>query len=416
MSWLAALALSVASSGAGPAEERGPQRREQREQKKQERAQKQAEKKKKFRKHRVLPVPVLRTEPGVGFTTGLRGRYIYRRKDDQLSRVVLDLVARVSLTRVQHYQMRLRLRDLIGNNEVFDINFEFRDDPVFNFTGVANNTILRNRDLVDDFFEGDRFSIGPDLNYQHPIRDYQPDEWWGETMGALRGFAGWRFQYDKLRARPDTLIATTQMAELRTSRRGLLYGGIAWDSRDNDYSPRTGGFHDVSLGLAGPWAGGDRDYAQVNVSLRRYTPLGTKKVVLANELLVEKLWGDVPLLSKGEFSGLVYREGIGGLFTGRGFLRRRFIGDLKAFTSIEVRYEPYELHVGRITATPGFKPFMDVGFVSDETVRPRVPGPLFHVSGGGGVYIVIDRVASLRFDAGFSAEGFSAILAADHAF
>lgn len=367
-----------------------------------------------FKRHRVLPVPVIKVEPGAGFTTGLRGRYVYREQDDIQNRITLDLVSRISVRLVQQHEFRLRMRDLAGHNEIFDVNFRFESDPVFTFAGVANHAPLSNRKINEERFEAHRMSIGPDLNAQFALGRFEADEWFGSTQAFLRAFVGWNFAVDRFRAEPGSLFADEAADFLGTSTRGTYYVGLTWDSRNNDWNPKRGGLYDMSVASGGPWAGGSTVWSRLNASFRNYQSLGSDHLVLAHELLAEIQGGDVPMIPRGEFSGLVFRDGVGGLDTGRGYFRRRFIGKNKVFTSAELRIEPFMMHLGPFTVEPGIKPFIDLAWVQEDVGGPFADA--LHVSGGAGVYVVWDQFEVIRMDFGISPEGAGFVMAADHAF
>lgn len=197
------------------------------------------------------------------------------------------------------------------------------------------------------------------------------------------------------------------------TRRGSLFGGLAWDSRDNEWSPAAGGLHDASVEVAGPWSGASSTWVRLNASFRWYRALGTDKVVFAQQLLLDALLGDAPFVAQGEFGGFLSREGIGGRYLGRGYFRRRFIGSTKAYASTGIRVEPWEFRLGTWTLTPGIKGFFDVGKVfawSESIVAGLRP------SGGPGAYFVWDRFMVMRADVGFSPEGVAVVVVADHAF
>jgi hypothetical protein len=365
------------------------------------------------RTHYVLPVPIFSYEPGVGFGSGVLGRYVYRRRDERLSRVQLDLIAFFSVTGVQSYVFRTRMRDLLGFDEVIDINFEALIDPVFSYAGMANAERIGNAVLLSDAYEAKRFSIGPDVNYQFRLLAVDAERLPSRARGLFRGFVGYRFEFDRFDAEPTSFLAVDRPDALGVERRGLYYAGLAWDSRDNDYAPRSGGFHDVSVASAGEWAGATRRYTRVNLSLRQYQRLGHDRVVLAASFLGDALFGDVPLVPKGEFSGLVYREAIGGLYTGRGYVRRRFQGDTKIYGTTELRFELFDMPVLRWALTPGLKAFVDGGWVWDPDGDRHGAGA---ISGGAGMFFIWDHFEVLRVEYGFSPEGASLVLAAQQAF
>ncbi|MEM9456039.1 MAG: BamA/TamA family outer membrane protein [Myxococcota bacterium] len=377
------------------------------------------------RGHRILPVPTFRAEPSVGLTFGLRGRYVYRPPEETFDHARLDLVGRVSTRRVQDHTLDLQLRDLLHREEILDLNLRFVDDPVFPYLGVANFEPLRGRALAGDpEYKLHLRSVGAAFDYQQPFAVFERGQWGIETTGYARWLVGARFAYDWIRVPTESAqreredpgtgsrwLQDDQPAAVNL-RRGSIFGGLAWDSRDNGWSPTRGSLHDVSIELGGPWVASTRHWARFNGSARFYRSIGTPKVILANQFVADAILGDAPLVSQGEFGGLLVREGIGGRDTGRGYFRRRFIGPTKLYGSVELRVEPYELRIFKRTLSPAFKAFMDVGYVrglGQADARPII-------SGGPGVYLVWDRFFVFRVDAGFSPEGFGVYFTTNHAF
>ena len=113
------------------------------------------------------------------------------------------------------------------------------------------------------------------------------------------------------------------------------------------------------------------------------------------------------------FGGLLPTDGLGGAAAGRGWMRRRYIGRLKAFGSLELRFEPLELKVRRHTLGIGLKGFVDLGVVAQ---RMQDLPKHWHVSGGTGLQVIWDRFAVLRLDAAFSRESFGIYFINEHAF
>lgn len=364
------------------------------------------------RGHRILLVPTIRSEPAVGLSLGARGRYVYRPPGETFDHARLDLSGRYSTNKVQEHTFDLQLRDLLHRQEILDFNLRFVDDPVFPYVGVANFERLRLPELSSPEHKVDLRTFGAAFDYQHPFAVLERGQWGIETTGYARWLVGARFAHDRVRSGADTLWADEGNPTELIVRRGSIFGGLGWDSRDNGWSPTRGSLHDVSIELGGPWAASTRHFARFNGSARFYRPLGTPKLVLANQFLADAILGDAPLVSQGEFGGLLVREGIGSRDIGRGYFRRRFIGPTKLYASVELRVEPYELRIGKRTLSPGLKTFMDVGYVrgpGQDDARPII-------SGGPGFYFVWDRFFVLRMDAGFSPEGFGVYVTTDHAF
>ena len=367
----------------------------------------------KIKVHRFLPVPSVRVEPAIGLTAGLRARYVYRPEGQAFDRVRLDVVGLVSTRLVQDHSVALRLRDLFHREEIFDVGFRFVDDPVFPFVGIAADEVRDSDDLDDDFYRLDLRSIGGGATYQQPFAVVEAGRFGLRTPGFARWFIGARFSWD--RQQPDLVSLYADEVSPRETRvrRGSMLGGIAWDSRDNGWSPKRGSLHDVSLELGGPWLASNQTWARLNASTRFYRPLGTDKVVLANQFIADFILGDAPLVPLGELGGLYPLEGIGGRDAGRGFYRRRFIGRRKLYASAEIRAEPWEFRIWRWYVAPGVKIFTDVGSAAEP---PRLWSQRPHLSGGGGVYLVWDRFFVMRFDAGVSEEGYGLYVTANHAF
>ncbi len=366
--------------------------------------------------HRILPVPTFRAEPSVGLTFGLRGRYVYRPPGETFDHARLDVVGRISTLRVQDHTVDLQLRDLLHREEILDLNLRYLNDPVFPYIGVANLETYRATEFLSEQYRVNLRSIGVAFDYQQPFAVIERGQWGMETTGYARWLVGARFAHDRIEAYEDAEPPSRWIADGGPRevglRRGAFFGGLGWDSRDNGWSPVRGSLHDASIELGGPWAGGSRHWVRLNGSARFYRPVGTEKLILANQFIVDAILGDAPLVSQGEFGGLLVREGIGGRDTGRGYFRRRFIAPTKLYASAELRIEPYEFEILGRTLMPALKLFMDVGYVR---ARPHAaPRPI--LSGGPGFYIVWDRFFVFRVDTGFSPEGFGVYFTTNHAF
>jgi hypothetical protein len=365
------------------------------------------------RVHRFLPVPSVRLEPAIGLTLGARARYVYRPPDQQFDKVRVDLVGLVSTRLVQNHTLDVRTRDLFHREEILDLGFAFNDDPVFPYVGVAEDAFHRRQQLQHEYFQIDRRTISGAFSYQQPFAVVEKGRWGMHTTGFARWFVGTRFAFDELHADADSrYFADSGQSEARLRRGGVL-GGITWDSRDNGWSPTRGALHDASVEFGGPWMVSSRTWVRANASTRFYRPLGTDKLILANQFLADFIVGDAPVVPQGEFGGLLVLEGIGGRDLGRGFYRRRFIGRRKLYASAEIRFEPHEFKILRRYIAPGLKIFTDVG---SAAAPPRFLSSRPHISGGGGVYVVWDRFFVLRFDAGVSEEGTGLYVTANHAF
>ena len=355
--------------------------------------------------HSVLPLPTVRVEPLVGLQIGARLAYAYR-PEDKL-KVLAMLSARVSLRNVHEYGVNFVLWDLLGRNERFRFGVNARYDPVFPYFGLDQKLSLRQiLARGEDSIYSEVTTIDSHFQYQQPIASYGP--------GTLRMLFGLNYAYDRVEGYPDTLLVSEQPQYLGDTHRIPGHTGLSWDSRDNVYSPRFGGLHDVVFAAAPPV--GDRDaWGLIGVSFRWYRTLGLDEIIFATRIAVDGLYGDAPFVPLGQLYGFPSPDAYGGHTIGRGFLRRRFIGRFKGVWSSELRFEPIEFNLfkGKRTLALGFKGFVELGRVLQDSE------PIFddiHVSGGPGVYVVWDRFAVIRFDVGLSGEFVGFYLLTGHAF
>ena len=245
-----------------------------------------------MRGHRILPVPTFRSEPSVGLSFGVRGRYVYRPPGETFDHARVDLSGRVSTNKVQDHTLDVQLRDLLHRQEILDLNLRFLDDPVFPYLGVASFEPLRLDELSAPEHKVHLRSMSAAFDYQHPFAVLERGQWGIETTGYARWLLGARFAHDQIRSAPDTLWTDEGNPTDLTLRRGSIFGGLAWDSRDNGWSPKRGALHDVSIELGGPWVASTRYWARFNGSARFYRPIATPKVVLANQFIADAILGD----------------------------------------------------------------------------------------------------------------------------
>lgn len=362
-------------------------------------------------KSRILPLPSVRSQPGVGLMLGANISYAYRRRDDLPNRVYVLFESRASLRRVVDNAFYARLRDLLRRDEIFEVSVTGHFDPVFPYFGVANHQNLDGSDLLHRYYQARVGVVGGALTYQHPLLRARASP--TRPTGVLRSYVGFAYYVDRIVAYDDSLLKQHRPAESLHARRGLIRLGLTWDSRDNEWSPGKGSLFDVIVDNAGPWTGSSDGWGRFSANFRTYWTLGLDKLVLAHRLTFDGLWGDPPLIPLGEFGGLAPIDALGGAQAGRGWIRRRYIGRIKAFGSLELRFEPVEFRIRQHTLGVGLKGFVDLGVVSQ---RMMDLAKHWQVSGGTGLSLIWDRFAVLRFDAGFSRESFGLYFMTEHAF
>lgn len=362
------------------------------------------------RNHRFLPLPHLSEQPAVGLMLGGSLNYSYRRPGEEFNRGYLSAWSRVSTRGVQDHILSGRVRDMLGRKEIFNFGLMVIVDPVFAFYGVNNHENIAGTDITGSYNWARMENYGGWFSFEHPLWQlHRP----GKAVGTLRHYSGLVYFYDRVKAYEGSRMAVSDPQLAGDARRGILRGGLSWDTRDNDWSPHEGSLIDLMVDAAGPYTASSTSWGRVHASARHYWPLGTSKLLLAHRVTFDALWGAPPLMALGEFGGLFPIDAYGGAFVGRGFARRRFIGEIKATAGAELRFRPVELKVGRHKLGLGFDGFIEIGMVS------RKIADLFkyaYPSGGPGVLLIWDRFIVFRIEAGFSREGGAVYLQSEHAF
>ena len=360
--------------------------------------------------HRFLPLPHVSSQPATGLTLGGSLNYSYRKAGEQFNRAYVLAWSRVSTRGVQDHIFQGRLRDLLGKGEVFQFGFWISLDPVFPFFGINNHESQAGTEIAGPYNRMRMDNYGGWFTYEHPLwRLYRHNR----PVGVLRQYSGLFYYIDVLRGYPGSRLVETNPELIGTDRRGMLRGGLTWDSRDNDWSPREGSLVDLTFDAAGPYTGSTSGWGRAHFTARNFWPLGHTGFVFAHRVTLDALWGQPPLMALGEFGGLFPMDAYGGAFVGRGFGRRRFAGNIKATTSAEIRFVPVELPLGRHRLAVGFEGFFEMGLVS---TRVADLFKYWYPSGGPGLLFIWDRFVVFRIESAHSSEGSAVYLQSDHAF
>lgn len=362
------------------------------------------------KEHHVLPLPHISAQPQIGLMLGGSVNYSYRRAGQEFNNAYVQAWSQVSTRLVQDHNLSARLRDLIGRNELLQFGAMARRDPVFPYYGVDNHDNLAGTDLSGPYNWIHMDNYGGWFTYEHPLWQLHRDR---RAPGYLRHYSGVSYTVDVIRAAPGSRMAEQDPQRIGVERRGVARLGLTWDSRDNDWDPAEGSLVDLTFDLAGRYTGSTSDWGRIHLSARNYVRLGTPELVLATRVTLDALTGAPPLMALGELGGLVPMDAYGGAFVGRGFVRRRFIGAVKALATAELRFTPLERKLGSHTGSIGFTLFAELGAVSS-----RVADLYRHVypTGGPGLLMIWDRFAVFRVEAGFSREGAAVYLQTEHAF
>lgn len=360
--------------------------------------------------HRLLPLPHVSSQPATGLTLGGSLNYAYRRPDEDFNRVYGLAWSRVSTKLVQDHILSARMRDMLGRKEIFQFGFWASLDPVYPFYGVNNHGDIEASQLSAPYNRVKMDNYGGWFTFEHPLYQvHRP----GRATGTLRHYSGIFYYVDVIRGYPGSRLVEELPSAEGVTRRGFVRGGVTWDSRDNDWSPREGSLIDVTVDASGVYTGSSQNWGRFHSTVRHYWSLGTSQLVLAHRFTFDSLWGDPPLMTLGEFGGLFPIEAYGGAFVGRGYGRRRFIGKHKATAGVELRFAPVELRLRRHTLGLGLELFLELGLVSQKLSELLKH---WYVSGGPGILLIWDRFVVFRIEGGFGREGGAIYLQSEHAF
>ncbi|MBZ4419017.1 BamA/TamA family outer membrane protein [Myxococcus sp. RHSTA-1-4] len=192
----------------------------------------------------------------------------------------------------------------------------------------------------------------------------------------------------------------TRTATFRTAE---LTAGVLLDLRDNEPAPVRGMFHELAARGAMEATGSAFRYWGTTLNLRFYHPLVSERLVAALRLMGDVMGGDVPFFLLNAFGGVEWRDGwggIGGVFTGRGILKNRVQGKVKALANGELRWlflstSPFNQKVDftAVAFLDAGQAWADLDFRDDGLAR---------YAGGGGLRISWDRNFIVRLDYGVS--------------
>lgn len=267
---------------------------------------------------RILPIPVIITEPAIGDGLGLVLAYFHPKKE------VTNNDRLESLESISHVPSQQEPPPTVSgvfgaytSNDtavagVGHMN-TFKDDHI-RFTAIAaraniNSTLY----LLDQPF---KFNLEGVLAYQETRFRFGDSRWfWGIGVSYLNA---------------DTALKVDlpEEAPIDLFRKSLtnvgLSGKLAWDSRDNTSMPNKGQLIDLSVWRYDDAIGGDYDYWNGKLKLNSFHPL-SKKFVLGLRFEYSAISGDAP------FFAIPY-------VSLRGIPALRYQGDRVGVAEIEGRY------------------------------------------------------------------------------
>lgn len=315
------------------------------------------------------------------------------------------------------YFAKLDLPDLLGGRLRLNMEAGFFRYISTGYYGLGNAS-LRDQLAAKIFYQYDR--IYPSVLIDATIALYK------RQRRSLRMFVGGIFLYNIINIFPDSLLMRDLWHShnrhddtskyLKANLRGLNHHpllkfkwGLLFDSRDHEFDPSRGMFHELSL-RGSPGIASHLHFGGLFVNTRFYLSLWRRYLVLAFQAVADLLFGNVPIYELSSLGGLSTNSGLGGNCSLRGLPAGRFSGKIKLFGNMELRsmFWPFRLFGQHLKL--GATIFFDLGRVWLEYsyqanhLRRAFDGDHIGLKTGvgGGLRLQWGETFVVRFDAAWS--------------
>lgn len=232
-------------------------------------------------------------------------------------------------------------------------------------------------------------------------------------FGPLDALAGVTFVYNQIDyqpgstlardvASPDPVVRDLLHVE-RSFGLPLLETGLVLDARDDEIAPSRGQYHTAKVRVSPGGLGAPYHYAQLSVIGRFYVPIVPRRLTAALRLVGDGLFGDVPFYELGRYAEDT--SAVGGPNGVRGVPSDRYLGKVKAFGNLELRWTAAHVQVLGSRYGLGAVAFCDAGRVWARTsATPELDGtgPGLKYGLGGGLRIEKGSTFVVRGDVAWS--------------
>lgn len=239
--------------------------------------------------------------------------------------------------------------------------------------------------------------------------------------GRLRPLAGVEFSYLHFKDYTGNIIdgAVMQETKLRAdassgSIRGLDGGfdnnlrlGLSYDTRDYEPNPTSGILAQAMVTGSTTAIGSGFNYGTASFNFSHFTSLmpSVTPLVFAGNYIYADRFGDVPFYAENRLSlpSDELKTGLGGWKTLRGYHRNRFVGEVTALATWELRWSFAEISVWKQHLRLMAAAFSDTGRVFDNVGGTTLRGWKF--DGGGGLRLAWNVATVISIEYGISQEG-----------
>lgn len=338
----------------------------------------------------AIPLVSFNTDQGFGYGA-VGGAYFYAPGYTPY-RHAIGLQVFATTTGVQNHYLRYDGPRLLGPFRL-EARFEYRRELQAPFFGAGNLSAPEfDGDLRDPRFNYDRFAPGLWVRLRgRPWGDDSPFEVYG----------GLAYRVTTVGTEDGSMLQELRPRGVDGGQTSQLLLGVIWDTRDDEADATTGGSEELGIRASARGVLSGYSYVGFTAVERRYFAL-TERLVFAQRVFFDALFGEVPFFEWPNLGGVAYAEGVGGLSSVRGVPRNRFAGNVKLVSNTELR-----MHLGQfqLLGAPiryGAVTFFDIGRVWHPEVEDG-PWHAWHPGFGAGARLA-RRAAVIRFDWAISPE------------
>lgn len=342
----------------------------------------------------AIGVPLVSYNSDLGWGIGAVGGGYYYAPGYKPYRHALAAQAFFTTEGIQNHWLRYDGPSLIGPAR-FELRAEFRRELFAPFYGLGN---VASPEFVagasnEQLYSFDYFFPGGFTRLRwHPVNERHP----------LEVYASYGYHWVRVDAYQGSVLQEAAPTGTSGGSHGKIAFGALWDSRDDEADPTRGGIEEVALRVSSAATASRYTYAGLTLSERRFWSLGTPRLIVAQRVVVDALWGDAPFFELSQIGGTQGGEGIGGMSSVRGVPRNRYQGKVKVLSNTELRFYPLDFRLFGETTKLGGVAWFDMGRVWHPGVDD---GEWFtwHPGAGAGLRLA-RRAAVVRFDYGWALE------------
>lgn len=376
-------------------------------------------------RYEVSALPLLLADTDRGFMFGAYGLMVRFRKGSAPYLWRLQVVSRVSVERGQDdtlqlpfhdHRVQLDLPGVFDPRLRLDFTLAFRRYTDTGYYGIGNASPGGAASTIQRYTEYERTYPGVAAQARWRFTDHI-----ALLLGATFTY-NWIDVFGGSKLAQDLAAGDDKLSDFLRGTDNhpltLLTMGWLYDSRDHEFTPTRGMFHELSWRFS-PLP--DLVYGGLNATGRFFYPLLGEHLVLAARVTLDMLFGNVPIYELARLGGLVPQDGIGGARGIRGVPLQRYHGKIKLFGNFEARSKllPFTLLSQRFNL--GVLAFVDLGRTwSDYHALSRFDGDGvgLKVGFGGGLRLQWGETFILRGDLAWSpdADPVGAYIAFHHIF